>query len=159
MKTIIITEEILNSLSQSAREELAILNKKNISLKKQCKDLIASFSNNSLDHRTDIGKRELSYDKGITFLKIDRWHKTAGEQWGNCAGVIIRVESIGIKYVKLECEHYRTNERGWNEYQTIDIETFLSFLMDWKVAEDCSEAADQDILLKKLSARISNIFN
>jgi hypothetical protein len=163
MKTLIITEEILNSLSESAKAELSAIENKKVSMQKQCKDLIASFNYDKIEHRTDTGEKYFDIIPKRTstpgILRVDRWHKTAGEQWGNCAGTYLVVESIGRKYVKLEAEHFRTNERDWTEYKTIDIELFLSFLMDWKIAEDCEESADQDVLIRKLSAKIANWFN
>lgn len=88
-----------------------------------CKELKARIKNlsfNDVDHRTDIKELDLTNNSEF-LLRFDRWEKTNGEQWGNCAGKKITL-NIGRKYARLEIESYRTNSNGshWNESISLD---------------------------------------
>jgi hypothetical protein len=117
------------------------------------KKQISEFKYNRIDYRTDNRFVDLNVDnieKPDNKLIVDTWHKTAGEEWGNCAGTRYKIDCIGRKYVKLESTNYRTNTNDYSSFCTIPIADLSTLLNAWREMEECDNEADQYALVKEV---------
>lgn len=113
-----LTNKEFDFLSESAKAEIKELIEHRevtiIGLKKR----IESLPYHNIDYRADNNELELSDDN--SFLVFVIWEKTAGEEWGNCAGREVEIK-VGTKYARAEIEFFGTNTQSSYSTEYIDL--------------------------------------
>lgn len=115
----------------------------------------------SLKGFLDVSRRTDSDDVrfGDGAFKVDSWHKTAGEQWGNCAGSEIDIQETGTKYLSLRRYSYCTNHNSYSKYLRVEIADFLPVLEAYLPVLDTEKGPDRDQIAENFVSSVFKFWN
>jgi hypothetical protein len=144
MKTLILTKKEIDSLPKEVQDQVMNVynNRQNeISLlKKRVKELKC----NSYNVRDDVNLISITRTGIEAILYFDIWHKTGGEQWGNCSGRKYEIR-IGRKYIRVDIEFYATNNNNSGSIESVYIsESKLAEILD--LLEEAQNFDKSDVL-------------
>lgn len=139
-----LTNKEFDFLSETAKAEIAELIKHRETTIAGLKKRIESLSYHNIDYRSDNNDLELSDDNSFLIFKI--WEKTAGEEWGNCAGREIQIK-VGTKYTRAEIEFFATNSQTSYSTEYIDLEEIDKLVYLLEDAFGYENEVDRDKLI------------
>jgi len=142
MKTL--TNKEFDFLSESAKAEIDGLIKHRETAITGLKKRIESLPYHNINYRPDNNDLELSDDNSFLIFKI--WEKTAGEEWGNCAGREIQIK-VGRKYVRAEIEFFGTNSQSSYSTEYIDLEEIDKLVYMLEDAFEHETEVDRDKMI------------
>jgi len=143
-----ITEKMFRELPVEVQQAIESKINERVESVANLKERTGKLKVNVFRYRTDTNQVTSAKRDDEFYLVFDQYHKTAGEQWGNCAGLEITVKS-GAKYINCELEHYRTDEKNYSESKTI-LPSKLAEIIDLlELADNSNDQVDREITQKQ----------
>lgn len=160
MKTLILKKSELDKLPEDCQKQITQLFKDTEISIKELKARIAKLKYPFIDYRSDIGEIEARDEtpNGVKYenLVFDVWHKTEGEQWGNCEGFKFTFR-LGRKYIRVDVYHY-CGQRNFAESKYLS-EAKLSEILDLvEEAEVCKDEIDSGRIYQVAAQRLYAMF-